>query len=192
MCLLLRLERSIFLGVSSTQHALLLAGIRWYNVDVWSVKRSLVLSPAWWHGTVVLSPAQRHEMLVPPPLPICLPAEGLMKAEGHLVQMANIHQRSNMSNGEGRGESSTGRMKGIGLVRQGRSLRSTSALALSALNAPLFYSQWPTVCMWTVATLHSGTGCWLMLPYCICLNLCCMCVYLGCQHIQIWESSGIS
>lgn len=54
-------------------------------------------------------------MLAPPPWPICLPAEGLMKAQGHLVQMANIHQRSNMSNGEGRGESSAGRKQGYGL-----------------------------------------------------------------------------
>lgn len=130
MCLLLRLERSIILRVSSTQHALLLPGVRWYNVDVWSVKRSLVLSPAWWNGTVVLSPARRHEMLVPLPRPICLPAEGLMKAQGHLVQMANIHQRRNMSNGEGRGESSTGRRKGIGSVRRGLSLTNTSALVL--------------------------------------------------------------
>lgn len=93
---------------------------------------------------------------------------------------------------QGRGESSTGQMKGIGLVRQGRSLRHTSVLALSALNAPLCYSQWPAVCMWTVATLHSSTGWWLMLPYCICQNLCYMCVFLGCQHIQSWKSSRIS
>lgn len=65
-------------------------------------------------------------MLVPLPRPICLPAEGLMKAQGHLVQMANIHQRSNMSNGEGRGESSAGRRKGIGSVKQG--LTNTSAV----------------------------------------------------------------
>ncbi len=130
MCLLLRLESSIFLGVSSTQHALLLPGVRWYNVDVWSVKRSLVLSPAWWHGTVVLSPARRHGMLIPLTRPICLPAEGLMKAQGHLVQMANIHQRSNMSNGEGRGESSAGRRKGIGSVKQGLSLTNTSGAVL--------------------------------------------------------------
>lgn len=50
-----------------------------------------------------------------------------MKAQGHLVQMANIHQRSNMSNGEGRGESSAGRRKGIGSVRLGLSLTNTPA-----------------------------------------------------------------
>lgn len=74
MCLLHRLERSIFLGVSSTRHALLLPGVGWYNADVWSVKRSLVLSHARWHGTVVLSPAPRHGMLAPLLRPICLPA----------------------------------------------------------------------------------------------------------------------
>lgn len=69
-------------------------------------------------------------MLVPLAWPICLPAEGLMKAQGHLVQMANIHQRSNMSNGEGRGESSTGRRKGTGSVKQGLSHTNTSAAVL--------------------------------------------------------------
>ena len=130
MCLPRRLERSIFLGVSSTQHALLLPGVRWYNVDVWSVKRSLVLSPAWWHGTVVLSPAPRLGMLIPLPQPICPPAEGLMKARGHLVQTANIHQWSNMSNAEAGGESSSGRRKVIGSVKQGLTLTNTSALVL--------------------------------------------------------------
>ncbi|CAB1451140.1 unnamed protein product [Pleuronectes platessa] len=72
-------ERSIFLGVSSTQHALLLPGVTRYNVD-----------------------------------PICLPAEGLMKAQGHLVQTADIHQRSSMSNAADGGESSSGRRRGSG------------------------------------------------------------------------------
>lgn len=69
-------------------------------------------------------------MLTLLPRPICLPAEGLMKAHGHLVQMANIHQRSNMSSGEGRGESSAGRGKGTGSVKQGLSLTSASAEVL--------------------------------------------------------------
>lgn len=57
-------------------------------------------------------------MLSPLAQPISLPAEGLMKAQGHLVQTANIHQRGNMSNDEGSEESSTGQRKAIGLVRQ--------------------------------------------------------------------------
>lgn len=73
MCLFLTQQKSIFLGVLSTQHALLPASIRWYNVDVWSVKRSLVLSPEWWRGTVVLSPLQKHGMLIPlPAVSACL------------------------------------------------------------------------------------------------------------------------
>lgn len=38
-----------------------------------------------------------------------LPAQDLMKVQGHVVQMANIHQSNNMSGDEGREESSTGR-----------------------------------------------------------------------------------
>lgn len=130
MCLLFKLERSISLDVLSTQHALLLPGIGWYNVDVRSVKRSLVLSPEWWHGTVVLSPVQRDGMLIPHSQPISLPAEGLMKAQGHLVKTANIHQRSSMSNSEGRGESSAGQMKSMGSVKQSLRLTTTSAVVL--------------------------------------------------------------
>ncbi|AWP11368.1 Hypothetical protein SMAX5B_007856 [Scophthalmus maximus] len=40
-------------------------------------------------------------MPVPLPRPISRPAEGLMKAQGHLVQTAHIHQRSGVSNGKG-------------------------------------------------------------------------------------------
>lgn len=40
-----------------------------------------------------------------------LPAVDLMKVQGQVVQMANIHQSNNMSDDEGREESSTGRRK---------------------------------------------------------------------------------
>lgn len=53
-----------------------------------------------------------------------------MKAQGHLVQMANIHQRGNVSNGEGRGESSAGRGKGIGSVRRPREPRKHPGAAV--------------------------------------------------------------
>lgn len=45
------------------------------------------------------------------PRPGALPAADLMKVQGHVVQMANIHQSNNMSDDEGREESSTGRQK---------------------------------------------------------------------------------
>lgn len=50
-----------------------------------------------------------------------LPAADLMKARGHVVQMANIHQSNNMSDdAEGREESSTG------LTEEGWSLGENS------------------------------------------------------------------
>lgn len=92
-------------------------------------------------GRLFYLPERRHGMLVPLPRPICLPAEGLMKAQGHLVQMANIHQRSNMSNAEGRAESSAGRRKGIGSVRR-RFLNLTNPSAMVLL-AEMFVWQQP-------------------------------------------------
>ena len=40
-----------------------------------------------------------------------LPAADLMKAQGHVAQMANIHQSNNMSDDDGREESTAGRRK---------------------------------------------------------------------------------
>lgn len=46
-----------------------------------------------------------------PPAEGALPTAGLMKVQGHVVQMANIHQSNNMSDDEGRAESSPGQGK---------------------------------------------------------------------------------
>lgn len=43
----------------------------------------------------------RHAMLVSLPWPVSL-LQGVMKAQGHLVQTVHIHQMSRVSNGEGR------------------------------------------------------------------------------------------